>query len=97
MSEPQHLRKGLELFLEHLGAPPVDVITGLTDSWVDVVGPAAAGATRPIELVDGTLVVACDDPAWAAQVRWMERQIVDRFTALFPEVSLSRVAARSKG
>lgn len=95
MSGPQHVRHGLELFLKHLGAPPVNVITELADRWDEVVGPAAAGATRPIELADGVLVVACNDPAWAAQIRWMDGQIVDRFTALYPEVVLARVTTRS--
>jgi predicted nucleic acid-binding Zn ribbon protein len=95
VSDPEHVRRGLELFLKHLGAPPVNVITELSDRWVDVVGPALADATRPVELVDGVLAVSCDDPAWAAQVRWMEQQIIDRFTALFPDLTLSRVTTKT--
>lgn len=94
MSDPQHVRRGLELFLKHLGAPPVNVVTELAGRWVDVVGPVLAEATRPVELVDGALVVACDDSAWAAQVRWMEHQIIDRLVSLFPDVALSRVTTR---
>jgi len=97
MSDPQHVRQGLELFLKHLGAPPVSVITELTARWADCVGPALAGASRPIELVDGTLVVSCDDAAWAAQIGWMESQIIDRFRAMFPDATLSRVSTRVGG
>ena len=95
MNNPRHVRHGLELFLKHLGAPPVNIVTELTNRWVDVVGPALAETTRPVELTDATLVIACDDPAWAAQVRWMEQQIVDRFTTIFPEMTLRRVSTKT--
>ncbi|MDH3680157.1 MAG: DUF721 domain-containing protein [Acidimicrobiia bacterium] len=93
--DPQPLRHGLELFLKHLGAPPVDVLSDLADRWEEIVGPALATATRPVELIDGVLVVGCDDPAWAAQIGWMEAQITQRFGEVFPDVVVSRVTART--
>ncbi|MGI9616469.1 MAG: DUF721 domain-containing protein [Acidimicrobiales bacterium] len=97
MNEPRHLRQGLEQYLRHLGAPPVSVLTELEKRWPDCVGPALAGASRPIDFVDGTLVVSCDDAAWAAQIGWMEAQIIDRFRAMFPDATLSRVTTRVGG
>jgi predicted nucleic acid-binding Zn ribbon protein len=92
--EPVPLRQGLERFFRHLGAPPVDVVTELTNRWGDIVGPALAGPTRPAELVDGVLTVACSDPAWASQVMWMEAQIKQRFAAAFPSYALTKVVTR---
>lgn len=94
-NEPAPLRRGLELFLKHLGAPPVDVLSELANQWEEIVGPALIGATRPIELIDGVLVVGCDDPAWASQIGWMEAQIKDRFREVFPDIALTRVSART--
>lgn len=94
--QPVPVREGLERFFRFLGAPPVDVVTRLADCWGEIVGPALAGPTRPLELLDGTLVVGCDDPAWAAQVSWMEAQIRQRFAAVFPTVELRRVTARTQ-
>lgn len=93
--EPAPLREGLELFFKHLGAPPVDVVAELRDRWGEVVGPGLDGPTRPIELVEGVLVVGCDDPSWASQIAWMEAQIIERFAAVFPDVEVVRVRART--
>ena len=92
--EPVPLRMGLERFFKHLGRPPVDVVTQLHERWPDVVGPALAGPTRPLELVDGVLTVGCDEGAWASQIGWMEAQITQRFRAIFPDVELTKVATR---
>ena len=92
--DPAPLRDGLERLFKHLGGPPLDVITELADRWPEIVGPALAGPTRPLELVDGILAVSCDDAAWASQIGWMEAQIKERFSAVFPNVAIARVVAR---
>ncbi|MEL7209636.1 MAG: DUF721 domain-containing protein [Actinomycetota bacterium] len=92
--EPARLRQGLERFLRHLGAPPADVVSELGQRWGEIVGPALDGPTRPIELIDGVLVVACNDPAWASQVTWMEGQIRERFAAIFDGAEVRRVTTR---
>ncbi len=92
--EPARLKAGLERFLRHLGAPPTDVVTELTRRWPDIVGPALSGPTRPVELVDGVLLVLCDDAAWASQITWMDGQIKRRFQALFEGVDIVRVVTR---
>jgi predicted nucleic acid-binding Zn ribbon protein len=93
--EPVPLREGLERVFRHLGAPPVSVVTQLGDRWSEVVGPVMARSTKPIELLNGILVVGCDDPAWVSQVTWMEAQIIERLTVVFPRIELRKVSARS--
>lgn len=92
--EPRPLRQGLELFLKHLGSPPVDVVAELSRRWEEIVGPGLIATTKPIEVIDGVLVIGCTDAAWASQIGWMESQIKDRFALVFPEVHLDRVTAR---
>lgn len=72
----------------------MNVVAELTDRWPEIVGPALAGPTHPIELLDGVLTVRCDDPAWASQIGWMEGQIKQRFEAVFPGVTLEKVTTR---
>jgi predicted nucleic acid-binding Zn ribbon protein len=91
---PVPLRESLERLFHNLGAPPVSVVTGLQERWPDLVGPALADATRPVDLVDGVLTVACSDGAWAAQVQWMEAQIKARFDEVFGPDRLQRVTVR---
>lgn len=45
--------------------------------WEDAVGPAIADHATPLSLRDGVLVVAVPEPAWATQLRFLERQILD--------------------
>jgi predicted nucleic acid-binding Zn ribbon protein len=93
--DPVPLREGLEAFFRHLGAPPIDQFRSLGDSWPQVVGPALSSSTRPVELRDGVLVVVCDDPAWASQILWMERQIKDHYRELLPDVVIDRIRVRT--
>lgn len=94
---PSPLREPLERLVNNLGAPPVSVLTRLRDRWPDLVGPGLAETTRPVELVDGVLTVACSDGALAAQVSWMEAQIRDRFDEVFGAGQLERVRTRVEG
>ena len=84
----------LETYLDYLGAPPVRTLTTLEARWSELVGPALAEPTRPIELVDGVLVVGCSDATWASQVGWMETQIKERFEALFDGAQIRRIQTR---
>jgi len=94
--DPQHVRHGLERVFRYLGAPAPDVIIDLGRRWDEIVGPAMAQATRPTEIIDGTMVVTCDDPAWVSQVGWMERQIIARFMEMFPDTPLARVYPKGR-
>ncbi len=92
--DPSPLGETLERLVDNLGAPPVSTLSRLGERWPEVVGPALAEATRPVELVDGVLTVACSDGALAAQVSWMEAQIRERFDEVFGPGQLQRVRAR---
>lgn len=92
--EPAVIGETLDHYLEYLGAPPIRTLSSLEERWSDVVGPALAEPTRPIELVDGVLVIGCDDATWASQVGWMETQITTRFRTLFPDTEIRRIKAR---
>lgn len=92
--EPAVIGETLDRYLEYLGAPPVRTLSSLEERWSEVVGPALADPTRPIELVDGVLVIGCEDATWASQVGWMENQIMTRFRVLFPGTEICRIKAR---
>lgn len=91
---PARLGDSLERFLRHLGAPPVQALTSLHDRWPEVVGPVLAEGSRPIEIIDGVLVVGCTDPSWASQLSWMETQIKQRCAMLFDGLAIVRITVR---
>lgn len=91
---PSIIGETLEKYLSYLGAPPIRTLGALQERWNDIVGPALSEPTRPIELLDGVLVIGCDDATWASQVGWMETQIIRRFHELFPETEVRKITTR---
>jgi len=91
---PRRLGDALERVL-----PGSTALATLTATWSTVVGEALAAHTRPTKIAGGTLVIAVDDPAWAAQLKWLEQDLVSRCTdALGPGVVTStRTVVRAPG
>ena len=59
--------------------------------WADAVGPAVAEHARPVELLEGQLVIRCDSTAWATQLGLMRAQLLTRLTERFPEAKVERL------
>jgi predicted nucleic acid-binding Zn ribbon protein len=79
--EPHLVGEALDRLLGHLGAPPARVVSTLESVWPEVAGPGLAACSRPVELRDATLVVACSEPAWASQLTWMATELCQRLSA----------------
>lgn len=92
--EPRPLGPLIDRLLGHLGAPPARVLSTLEGTWPEIAGPGLAAASRPIEVRDGTLVVACWEPAWAAQIRWMEADLCRRLSDRLEGVPITAVRVR---
>ena len=88
------LADGLERYVRNLGAPPISILTQLEDRWPEIVGPGLSTSTRPVELLNGVLTIACADSAGASQIGWMESQIVRRFGSTFNTNIVERVIGR---
>jgi hypothetical protein len=54
---------------------------GLFGRWAQLVGPDIAAHTRLVGVQDHRLVVATDDPAWAAELRWLTSDLLARIAA----------------
>ncbi len=54
----------------------------LFNRWTDAVGQAVADHARPVKL-DGTqLLVEVDEPGWATQLRFLERDVIERLRSV---------------
>jgi predicted nucleic acid-binding Zn ribbon protein len=49
--------------------------------WEELVGPELADHAQPESLRSGVLTIVVDDPAWAAQLRFLAADIVSRVGA----------------
>jgi predicted nucleic acid-binding Zn ribbon protein len=63
------------------GGSSARAVAGVFAQWGEIVGPQIAAHARPVSLVDGRLIVEVDEPGWATQVRYAERQVVERAAA----------------
>lgn len=95
--EPDRLGPALDRLLGHLGAPPARVVSALEGIWAEVAGPGLAACSQPVELRDGTLLVSCDEPAWASQLRWMESDLCRRLTERLDGVPVRALRVRVRG
>jgi len=71
----------LDVVARQLGAPPARALGLVFKQWEEVVGAAVAVHTTPVSLVGGVLTVAVVEPAWAAQLGWLEADLLRRFEA----------------
>jgi hypothetical protein len=91
---PMPLADALDRVLARLGTPSRAGIEVVFDRWADVVGEAMAGRTRPVTIDGDALVVACDEPALATHVRFLESQLVGRVTELAGSRQIARIEVR---
>jgi len=54
----------------------------LFSRWNDAVGQHVADHARPIKLDGGRLLVEVDEPGWATQLRFLEREVIDRLRSV---------------
>ncbi len=94
-ADPRRLGEDLDRVLAGLGAPPVAVLTQITDRWAELIGPEAAGVCRPLVVEHGRLVVAVDQRAWVSQLRWMEADVVRRIAELLGPGVVDRLEVRA--
>ena len=71
----------LERVARRLGTSPPRVLTAVFSDWERLVGPEIAAHACPTSLRDGALVVVVDQPAWAAQLRFMTSDLMARIRA----------------
>lgn len=75
---PRPVGESIDRWLAMAGGPAAPVLRTLFADWSDLVGPAIAEHAHPRRLVDGTLLLAVDEPAWATQLKWLESDLLGR-------------------
>lgn len=94
MTEPVSMHASLDRIVRHLGGPSADVTTRIFGRWPELVGDAIAAQSRPVSMNGTTLVVAVSDPAWATQLRFLERDLIDRLRTELGHDALDAIEVR---
>ncbi len=84
-SGPKRLGEALDQLTSRLKAPRAQVLKMVFEAWEELVGSVMAAHTSPVRLVDGELVVAVDDPAWATEMRFFSPELIARINAAAEE------------
>ncbi len=79
---PQRISHSLDRLLGTMRAPSVDVLSAVFGRWSEIVGPDLADHTRPAAIDGEKLVVVADDPVWASEFRWLEKELLVRVEAV---------------
>ena len=76
--DPRPLRESLDAVARSIGASPAEALGRLFGRWPELVGAMVAAHSRPVSLARGVLVVAVDHPCWAAQLQWLQADLLAR-------------------
>jgi predicted nucleic acid-binding Zn ribbon protein len=88
------VRESLDRVAAALGAGSAEPLEALFARWPAIVGDAVAAHARPLSLRQGRLVIGADDPAWAAQLRWLEADLLRRLEGVLGEGVVASVDVR---
>ena len=91
------LGQALDAVAKRLGMAGSRQLGAVFGSWADVVGDQVAAHARPTGLRDGVLVVRVDEPAWATQLRYLERDLLARLATAAGEGVVTRIEVRVEG
>jgi len=79
--DPRPVGEFLDGVTRRLGVPKASLLAAVFSHWEELVGPEIAAHAQPRSLRDGVLVVSADQPAWAAQLRYMVSDLLARIKA----------------
>ena len=76
--EPVALGDSVAAVGRELGMPAPDAFAAIAGAWPEIVGAALVDHTQVRSIRAGVCTIAVDGPGWATQLRYAERQVVER-------------------
>ena len=80
-AEPRPVGEHLAAVVADLGGPISAPGVELFSQWVELVGAEVAAHAWPLAMEGDRLLVGCDDPSWATQLRWLGPQLLNAIAA----------------
>lgn len=91
---PRPIGESLDAVARNLGGAGGPALVDLLRRWPEVVGHALAAHCRPLTLRNNTLTIAADEPAWGAQLGWLEADLLRRLDQAVGAGTVTRIAVR---
>ncbi|HXB15030.1 MAG TPA: DUF721 domain-containing protein [Solirubrobacteraceae bacterium] len=74
---------------------PATQLARVQELWPQAVGPAIAGAARPVAEHDGVVTVACEAAVWAAELELLGPELIARLNALLGDAEVRELRCRT--
>ena len=85
--QPKPLNDGVTSVLSKMSLDQKLVDIKVREAWREAVGEGFARRAAPTELIGSTLHVVVESPAWAHELRFLEKDIVDRVNLKYRELA----------
>lgn len=72
------LSLSLDAVIRSLKGDGSRAVAGVFGHWEEAVGEAISAHAKPILLDNGRLLVEVDQPGWATQLRYLEKDLLER-------------------
>jgi predicted nucleic acid-binding Zn ribbon protein len=89
--DPQPLNTAVDGLLSTRGWQQRAAVGAVFGKWPELVGPQLAAHTTPESFDEGELTVSADADAWAAQVRLLTPQLLNRLAEELGPATVSRI------
>lgn len=86
--DPKPVSDVLTDLTEKLGWENVLSESDLLENWADVVGSEVASHSTPQGIQNGILIISCDSTPWAAQLRLMRNELLERINLVQPNAQV---------
>ena len=91
---PRPVADSLDAVARNLGGAGGPGLVDLLQRWPEVVGAQLAAHCRPVSLRANVLTIAADEPAWGAQLGWLEAELRRRLDEALGAGAVTRIAVR---
>ncbi len=91
---PRPISDSLGAVARNLGGAGGPALVDLLQRWPEVVGEQLAAHCRPVSLRNNLLTIAADEPAWGAQLGWLEADLKRRLDESLGAGAVTRIAVR---
>jgi predicted nucleic acid-binding Zn ribbon protein len=92
--DPQPLTAAVDGLLSTRGWQQRAAVGGIFGKWPEIVGLQLAAHTQPDSFDDGELTLSADSDAWAAQLRLLTPQLLNRLADELGAGTVSRINVR---
>ncbi len=93
-TQPKTISAALDHLLGTMRAPSTDVLSAVFGRWPEIVGVDLAAHSRPTAIDGEIVLIVADDPAWAAELKWLRGEVVARVAEITETTRITDIRVR---